>query len=245
MKEFMVVLLSLVVFLLILRGLSNYKKPRNKKSGKWRQTMINLKSIETTNPKHAREIMGKNFFGIEEAIRYFGVNPTPEQLAVLEKIPFTEIQLEEMKDSHILVAGFPISILEIRDKVDWKLFHSHEDSWYNEDSFAKERGGDMALWWLMSKMIKKKAYNVAKCEASFLRNKGRDEIPDVRWVVYTIIGYYLNTGERLVEDSALIASSRQGIQVNVNFFDLEGLHISEFWNPKKIVPDIWDIPESF
>lgn len=30
----------------------------------------------TTSQKCAREIMGKNFFGIEEAIKHFGVNPT-------------------------------------------------------------------------------------------------------------------------------------------------------------------------
>ncbi|KPJ54563.1 hypothetical protein AMJ47_04100, partial [Parcubacteria bacterium DG_72] len=29
----------------------------------------------TSNQKSAREIMGKNFFGVEEAIKYFGVNP--------------------------------------------------------------------------------------------------------------------------------------------------------------------------
>jgi len=29
----------------------------------------------TTSRKRAREIMGKNFFGVEETIRHFGVNP--------------------------------------------------------------------------------------------------------------------------------------------------------------------------
>jgi len=196
--------------------------------------MINLKSIETTNPKHAREIMGKNFFGIEEAIRYFGVNPTPEQLAVLEKIPFTEAQLEEMKDSHILVAGFPISILEIRDKVDWKLFHSHEDSWYNESSFAKERGGDMVAWWLMNKRgVKNDGYNVyvANCKVPQLRNKVRDGVPNARQVVYTIIGHYLNTRERLFEDKYVITSSWWTAYAKVGFFDLEGLSIGQYWDP--------------
>ena len=80
----------------------------------------------TTSQKRAREIMGKNFFGVEEAIKHFGVNPTRQQLAALSEIPFSEAVLEQSKDTHILVAVFPLSILEIRGKVERKLFYNHE-----------------------------------------------------------------------------------------------------------------------
>jgi hypothetical protein len=30
----------------------------------------------STSQKRAREIMGRNFFGVEEAIKHFGVNPS-------------------------------------------------------------------------------------------------------------------------------------------------------------------------
>lgn len=94
---------------------------------------IQRKGFEAT-PTHklARSIMGKNFFGIEEAILYFGINPTKEQLIALSEIPFSEAALEEFKETYILVAVFPMSILEIRGKVERKLFHSHEN-----EAFAK------------------------------------------------------------------------------------------------------------
>lgn len=57
-----------------------------------------------TSQKHVREIMGKNFFGVEKAIKHFGVNPTRLQLAALSEIPFSETVLEQLKDFHILVA---------------------------------------------------------------------------------------------------------------------------------------------
>jgi hypothetical protein len=48
----------------------------------------------TTSQKRAREIMGRNTFGIEEAIRHFGVNPTRQQIAALSEIPCSEETLE-------------------------------------------------------------------------------------------------------------------------------------------------------
>ncbi|MFZ2643502.1 MAG: hypothetical protein WA117_21095, partial [Verrucomicrobiia bacterium] len=69
-----------------------------------------------------RGIMGRNFFGVEEAIKHFGVNPSPEQLAALSEIPFSEARLREVKDTHVLVAVVPLSILDIRGKVERKLF---------------------------------------------------------------------------------------------------------------------------
>ncbi len=42
-------------------------------------------SGSTTSQKHARDIMGKNFFGVEEAIKHFGINPTPSSLLPFPK----------------------------------------------------------------------------------------------------------------------------------------------------------------
>ena len=48
----------------------------------------------TMSQKRAREIMGHNMFGVEEAIKHFGVNTSRQQLAALSDIPFTEATLE-------------------------------------------------------------------------------------------------------------------------------------------------------
>jgi hypothetical protein len=58
--------------------------------------------------------MGDNFFGVEEAIRYFRVNPTDGDVDALAEVPFTEDVLQECKDTHVLVAVFRLSVINIR-----------------------------------------------------------------------------------------------------------------------------------
>jgi hypothetical protein len=91
----------------------------------------------TTSQKRAREILP--VFGIEEAIKHFGANPTSQQRSLLSEIPLSEAVLQECKNTHILIVIFPISILDIRGKVQDKGLFYNQD-WYNKQSFAKERG---------------------------------------------------------------------------------------------------------
>ena len=180
----------------------------------------------TTNQKRAREIMGRNFFGIEEAIKHFGVNPTRQQLAALSEIPFSEAVLEQLKDTHVLVAVFPLSILEIRGKVDSKLFYNQ--SWYNKKSFAKERGE--AIWQLVRKTQVNNSTSKNWQEQQALLSKD-DEVPTAQVMVYTIIGHHLATGERLFEHIYVRTSSvgSDGRRVDVGGFDSEGLVVNYWW----------------
>jgi len=184
----------------------------------------------TTSQKRAREIMGKNFFGVEEAIRHFGVNPTRQQLAALSKIPFSEAVLEQSKDTHVLVAVFPLSVLEIRGKVDSKLFY--DQSWYNKESFAKERGE--VTWQLIRKTEVANSTSKNWREQQALLSKD-DEVPSAQVMVYTIIGHYLTTGERLFEHIYVRTSSvgSGGGRVGVGSFDSGGLAVSRRWDDSR------------
>jgi hypothetical protein len=187
----------------------------------------------TTIQNRAREIMGKNFFGIEEAIKRFGLNPTRQQLAALSEIPFSEGALEQSKDTHVLVAVFPLSILEIRGKVEQKLFYSHESAWYNEESFAKERG--KAGWQLVRKTPADNSFSKNWQEQQALLGKD-EEAPSAQVMVYTIIGHYLATGERLFENIYVRTSSvdSDGSRVDVGSFDSEGLVVSGRWDDSRV-----------
>ena len=183
----------------------------------------------TTNQKRAREIMGKNFFGIEEAIKYFGVNPTRQQLAALSEILFSEAVLEQSKDTYVLVAVFPLSILEIRGKVDSKLFY--DQSWYNKESFesfAKERGE--VSWQLVRKNPVDNSTSKNWQEQQTLLGKD-DEVPTAQVMTYTIIGHYLATGKRLFEHVYIRTSSlvSYGARVGLGSFGGGGLVVS-FWD---------------
>lgn len=177
----------------------------------------------------AREIMGKNFFGVKEAIKHFGVKPTSQQLAALLEIPFSEAVLEQSKDTHVLVAVFPLSILEIRGKVKRELFFSHEDAWYNKQSFAKEHGE--ISWQLVRKTPVDDSTSKNWQEQQALLSKD-DEMPSAQVMVYTIIGHYLATGERLFEHIYVRTSSvdSDGDRVLVGYFDSDGLVIYGWWD---------------
>lgn len=181
----------------------------------------------TTSQKRAREIMGKNMFGVEEAIQHFGVNPTRQQILALSEIPFSEAVLQKAKDTHVLVAIFPLSVLEIRGKVDSKLFY--DQSWYNKESFAKERGE--ASWQLVRKTPVDNS-TLKNWEEQLALIGEEDEVPTAQAMVYTIIGHYLATGGRLFEHIYVRTSSvvSDGDRVCVGDFDSFGLNVDSFWD---------------
>lgn len=180
----------------------------------------------TASQKRAREIMGRDFFGIKEAIQYFGVNPTYQQTFVLSEIPFSEEALQKAKDTHVLVAVFPLSIFEIHGKVNSKLFY--DQSWHNKESFAEERGE--ASWQLVRKTSVDNSTSKNWQEQQALIPK-EDEVPTVQVMVYTIIGHYLATRERLFEHIYVRTSvGSGGRHVYVGHFASDGLFVSYYWD---------------
>ena len=179
----------------------------------------------STSQKCARDIMGRNFFGIEEAIRYFGVNPKKTELATLSEVPFTEEVLESVKDTHVLVVVFPMSILGVRVKVkdeSGRLFY--DQSWYNKESFAKDKGE--VGWQLVRKVPIADSTNKTWNEQQALLGN-IEETPKAQVVVYTIIGHFLATGERLFGNGYVRTSSvaLDGMHVYVGYFDQLGLRV--------------------
>lgn len=181
----------------------------------------------STSQKRAREIMGRNFFGVEEAIKHFGVNPTKSQLALLAEIPFSEDILTTCKDSHILVAVFPLSILDIRGHVqDKSLFY--DQNWYNKQAFAKDKGE--VGWQLVRKEPVENSTDKTWDEQQDLLLKD-EETPKAQVIAYTIIGHFLATGERLLENVYVrcVDLDSGGSHVRVGCFDAEGLYVHSYW----------------
>ena len=159
---------------------------------------IQDKMLSSLNPQGlwAREIMGKNFFGIEEAIEHFEVNPSKQQIAALAEVPFSEEVLESCKDTHILVAVFPMSILDVRRAYS-SLFDSSTDGWYELEKFARNKG--VIGWQLACKTPVEDSTYKNWNEQQKLLGKD-DETPSAQVMVYAIVGHYRNMGERLFEN---------------------------------------------
>lgn len=179
----------------------------------------------STSHKQARAIMGKNFFGIEEAIKYFGVNPSKQKVAYLAKVPFTEEVLKSCTNTHVLVAMFPMSILNIRGKVERNLFYSHDDARYNKQAFAQDKGE--VSWHLVRKVPIADSTNKTWNEQQALLSKD-EETPTVRIVVYTMVGHFLAAGERLFENIYVRCSDldSDGRRVGVGSFASWGLFVN-------------------
>jgi len=190
---------------------------------------INGCIIPNASHDGARDVMGKNFFGIEEAIKYFGVNPTRRQLAMLSEIPFSPEELMMCKDTHVLVAVLPVSIIEIREiakkLLNQTLFYNQD--WYDEEVFANDKVE--TGWQLIRKepIINSTSKNWSEQQALLTND---EETPKAQVVVYTIIGIFLSTGERLFENVYVrcIDLGSDGNRVSVGGFDDRGLDVSDW-----------------
>src|SRR5438552_806039 len=92
---------------------------RNNKSLKSDGVIIGRRA--TASQKEARAVMGTNFFGIEEAVRFFGIKPNRTER--YSTVPWDAIELRHYQSTHVLVACFPSSILDIPSRMDSKLFY--------------------------------------------------------------------------------------------------------------------------
>ena len=197
-----------------------------------------------TSQQRARDIMGRNFFGVEEGIKHFSINPTPSQLESLaHEVPFSEEVLQSCRDTHVLVADFGLSIMEIRN-LHKDLFYTppwysekeleppyHDTEfdfvrWYFTKPFAVDR--ERPSWRLVRKDIVPGSAGKVWAEQQGLIS--RDETtPGARIMVYAIIAHYLSRGERLFKYTYARCLDMTSLdrRVHVGYF-VDGLCIAEF-----------------
>lgn len=179
----------------------------------------------STSQQCAREIMSTNMFGIEEAITHFGISPSKRQLAYMAEVPFTEAILTACKDTHVLVAVFPLSGVKLREKVAMKKLFC-EQNWYDTQAFANDRGA--IEWHLVRKTPVDNATSKTWGEQQALLPQG-EETPKFQVMAYTIIGHFLATGERLFFENAYVRCSdfvSDGSRVYLGYFDSGGLLVN-------------------
>ncbi len=108
-------------------------------------TFVRGADFAGTTQNRASQIMGPNFFGVAHAIQHFRVIPAPTNLDDLSRVPFSERTLEECCDTHVLVAAFPLSINQIRNRLAANHGQVFSGSrWYQDQDqpYATER----VLW---------------------------------------------------------------------------------------------------
>lgn len=84
------------------------------------------------SPVRARGIMGNNCLGLEEVYWHYARDPDPEQYA---EIPFSEETLQACKDTHVLVAGAPLTLNDVRMIDNCNFYPTY---WYRHEPFAND-----------------------------------------------------------------------------------------------------------
>ncbi len=186
-------------------------------------------AIELTDSQNeAKTIMGTNFFGLEEAAKHLGAKWTQDQLDALATVPFTKEVLEACKDTHVLVAGYPMTLLQVRTKAGrakkGKLFYTPTGGWYETQAFAKKTKVEVR-WYLIRKQPVDNSTSKSWDEQQALL---KDETtPTACVMTYTVMGHFLNTGERLFENVYVRCSDivSDGNRVYVGCFDAYGFGV--------------------
>jgi len=189
----------------------------------------------TVSQAKARDIMGKNFFGIEEAHKHFGVAFSKRQLAYMAEIPFSKEVLSQCKNTHILVAYAPMAIVAVRAKTaSVKLPPNHrmfyQQDWYDSNAVGNDVG--TLEWQLVRKTSVPESKSKTWQDQQRLLAHQIEETPEANVMVYTIIGHFLSTGERLFENEYVRTRTfgPDGDHVRVGDVPSGGLHVAYYWD---------------
>jgi len=177
--------------------------------------------------KIAQEIMGKNFLGVPDAIRHFGVHLAAEQEKALSEVAFPENVLRECAKTHILFPGFPLTILDVRAKMPHGHFCSYEDAWYNSQPFASS--ALILRWYLLRKEAVADSFSKPFADQQKLL-LATEEVPSACEVVYSTMLYERVTGIRLFKSCYVRCRDlySDGSRVVVGSFDSSGFHVG-YW----------------
>jgi hypothetical protein len=167
--------------------------------------------------------MGKNFLGLKEVQKGFGIMPLADQYAT---VPFAEETIAQCKDTHVLVAGAALSVNDIR-----RIAHSdfYDTDWYDHESFASDKKVSVR-WYLLRKEPVPESRSTTYDEQTALL--WEEEVPFACEVTYMVILYRLTHRECLLSDVCVRCQDKEsgGVRVNVGNFDSEGFLLSYYWD---------------
>jgi hypothetical protein len=150
----------------------------------------------------------------------------------MAEVPFSEETLRACKDTHILVAYIPVSIVSVRAKTAGVKLPENHRMFYGQDWYDKNAVGNgvSALEWHLIRKTsvpdsKSKTWSQQK---EMVDATNIDRVPEADVMVYMIIGHFLETGVRLFEKEYVRTSTldSDGHRVYVGHFDSRGLRLN-------------------
>ncbi len=191
------------------------------------------------SPQLGRSIMGKNFLGVEEVGQHLGVRLSPEDLARVRDVSFSEATLRQNSDSHILFLGIardsegkPLTITRLRQmfpREGQPRFRS-----YLKPSEPRQLYSDRATpqlrWYLISRSLRDESRSKPywQQEQSLRKNEYRERAVVY---VYMMILVFKARGQRLYEEDLVWCNDTgpDGATVAAGYFGPEGIYVSDWW----------------
>ena len=184
--------------------------------------------ITKANPewRRAKDIMGPHFFGFEEAMRHLDIAPTHSEADLFSKVPFTDTKLEACCGSHILVANFGLPIVELMNRLGDELFR-YEGRWLRHQQFASRQG--KPGWELIRKTLLEGSLTKTWAQQQRMVREN-ESIPIAQSIAYTVIGHFLSTSERLLQQQYVRCSDEElgARHICVGRFERQGVSFDRY-----------------
>ena len=163
-------------------------------------------------------------YTLDDVERIFGVTYTPEQRVALEKVPFSADVLTACAETHILVPGFPLSLLGVRAK-HANLFYTKTGGWYANQAFATDIQVSSS-WHLLRMEPVPESFGKTWDEQTKLLLSD-EEIPSSALVTFATMLHFGATKQRLFERCYVRTSDidSDGHRLFVGAFDAGGFYV--------------------
>jgi hypothetical protein len=151
----------------------------------------------TSSPDRARQILGANFHGVDEVQRHMWAEYTHDQLAALAVTPFSEETILDCKDTHLLIAGAPLSIPDLYERHSNLFWPVGSRAWYRDRPFPFNKSVPVR-WNLIRKAAIPGSPGKSYDEQQKLLPR-EEEVPLACEVAYAFVLHFLSTGEPLLK----------------------------------------------
>ncbi len=145
-----------------------------------------------TTERRAHAIMGANFLGPELGYRYFGTQHYSTKR--LASVPFDEGVLEQSRDTHLLVAGTPVTLCDLLARYP-ESFMERTKERTQRDPLYRQRV--LPRWYLLQREPDSASLNLSHYECWDYIDAPA-ELPRACEVIYAVLLKRLHTGEELL-----------------------------------------------
>ncbi|TSC82236.1 MAG: hypothetical protein G01um101419_654 [Parcubacteria group bacterium Gr01-1014_19] len=151
----------------------------------------------------AKKYMKDNFIGLDMAVEKFGLDLTSDRTLGLEFVQYPEELIWRLRDSHFLIAGAPVDIIQVRQALFRRGKSIRGDFSYDHEPFARRKMA--ARWYLVPKAIGRNTLFKAKGEQDNFFGSSCERLGAVE-TTYIVAVHHMMMGTPLFKNVGVLTS---------------------------------------